>query len=404
MAHFIAGFSQSRDGAWRGKLEIGGKQLTLVLHLDSAQQRVSMDVVEQGAHGLPMQVGRLSHDSLAVSLPAMDIRYEGFFAAGMLFGLYRQGAFSAYLNFEPGDVEIHRVQEPRPPFSYQTRDVEFVGGADSVMLAGTLTLPENWQEGERVPVVLMVSGSGPQNRDGELMGHRPFLVLADHLARHGIASLRYDDRGVAGSTGDFFRATTADFKADALAAVQWLRSLNLFDGVGVLGHSEGGMIAYMLAAGQKVDFVVSMAGPAGRIDQLMMVQLNLLAKVQGGGNVDMFRTPAEARDYLLSQSPTPWMRQFVKLDIAPYVRATRCPVLALGGETDLNVPPAVNTSLLQEGLRRNPNATIKVYPGLSHAFQHNASGDPALGGEIEETLSPEVLDDIAQWVNALAGQ
>ncbi len=397
----MAGFAQSRDGAWRGSIQVNGQELTMVLHLDSAARKVTMDVVEQGAMGLPMQVERLSHDSLTVCLPAMNIRYEGYFAAGKLFGMYTQGAFMVYLNFEPGDVEMHRPQEPLPPFPYQTREVAFRGGADDVLLAGTLTLPVDYREGDPVPVVLMITGSGAQNRDEELMGHRPFLVLADYLARQGIASLRYDDRGVGESSGNFFGSTTLDFEADARAGLQFLRSLGLFSRVGVVGHSEGGMIAFMLAAEGQTDFVVSMAGPAGRIDELMQAQLNLLARVQGGESEDVFKTPAEACDYLLQHSPGAWTKQFVALDISPYVGATRCPVLALGGETDLNVPPSVNTPCLEQGLSKNSHATIKVYPGLSHTFQHNASGNPALIGQIEETISPEVLRDIAQWINAL---
>ncbi len=396
----VTSHAQTLNGTWKGELKAGPQTLTIVLNIDEMAQNVTMDVVEQSVKGLPMEVGMLTADSINVSIAKMDINYAGRRAAGKIFGQYRQGAFSAYLNFEPGEVKLNRPQEPQKPYPYETMELRFPGGAQDVRLAGTLTLPVGYKKGDKPRVVVMVTGSGAQNRNEEVFGHRPFLVLADWLARHGIASLRYDDRGVASSTGNQKEATTLDFTADAEAAIAYLRSLKQFSKIGVLGHSEGGMIAFLLGERKKPDFIVSMAGPAGRIDHLMMHQFNLLAKAQGAPN-DVVSTPAEAKQMLLNKQNTPWTRHFIDMDIEPYVLATKCPVLALGGETDLNVPPSVNTPILKRALKKNKRALVKDYPELSHLFHHNPTGNPILAASIEETISPEVLQDISDWINGL---
>lgn len=390
--------AQTTAGTWKGTLKAGPQTLTMVLHVDRNKGTVGMDVVEQGAEGIPMAVGALTDDSLSVALDQLKLTYTARLREGKLVGTFRQMGFSAPLTLEPGDVQFDRPQEPQPPYPYQTEEVTFANEAAGAVLAGTLTYPEGYKKGTRVPVVLMVTGSGAQDRNEELMHHKPFLVLADYLARHGIASLRYDDRGTAASTGDFKTATTRDFAADARCGLDFLRASGTFSKVGLLGHSEGGIVAYMLGSEQRPDFVVSLAGPACRIDTLMAVQINALAKAQGAPG-ELVHGAAEARRFLLQQQDTPWMRQFVDLDVAPYVRATTCPVLALGGETDLNVTPAVNTPALQSGLAHNAKATVKLYPGLSHTFQHNATGDPGQIASIAETIAPEVMADIAAWIN-----
>lgn len=392
--------AQTLDGAWKGQLEAGPQKLNLTLHIDTDRKTVKMDVTEQGVKDLSMTVGHLSADSLNVSFAQLAMNYAGKRDGDRIAGTFRQGAFSTRLDFERGEAVVNRPQEPRPPFPYTTQDVTFDNASAHVSLAGTLTYPTDFKPGQKVPVVLMVTGSGPQNRDEELFGHKPFLVMADFLARHGIASLRYDDRGVGQSTGNFAEATTQDFAQDAACGLEWLRSRKEFSQVGLLGHSEGGVVGYLLGSRGKTDFLVELAGPACRIDTMMMVQLNRIARVQGAPQ-DVVQTVDQTRRLLLQQADTPWMKQFIDLDMTPYVEATRCPVLALGGENDLNVPVSLNTPALKAHLTKNKKNLIKVYPGLNHLFQHHPTGNPAEAGSIEETISPEVLADIAAWIKKL---
>ncbi len=395
--------AQSLDGAWKGTLQAGPQKLTLTFSINAAERTATLAVLEQGAAEIPLAVGFLSADSVALSLDAYGISYAAHLSDGALVGTYRQGMFSAPLLLERGAVELVRPQTPVPPFPYTTEEVRFAGGSDGVELAGTLTLPEGCSADSPVPVVVMVTGSGPQDRDEQLFGHKPFLVLADYLARHGIASLRYDDRGVGASTGDFEAATTTLFAADARGAVRWARRRAECSKVGILGHSEGGIIAFMLGSEGAADFVVSLAGPAGRIDSLMAVQLTEVAR-ENGGPLPAPLTPEQAVEALLVSSDGPWMREFVALDVAPFVAGMHCPVFALGAEADINVPPAVNTPSLERGLSGNAEARIKVYPGLNHLFQHAPRGLLSLAAGIEETMSAEVLADIASWISSVAGR
>lgn len=391
--------AQQLDGSWKGTLNVGQQKLTTILHIDKDKPGVTIDILEQGGENIPMEVKHLSADSIHVTIPSNNISYEGKLNDGKLKGVFKQNILALPLNFEPGDVVVNRPQEPHPPYPYTTEEVCFVNPVANDTLAGTLTYPVGFKK-KKAPVVLMVTGSGPQNRDEQLFRHKPFHVLADWLARQGIASLRYDDRGTGASTGDFKDATTADFADDARAGIQFLRSLKKFRKVGILGHSEGGAIAYMLGSEGIPDFIVSLAGPAGRIDTMMVHQLNLIGRSQGMTQ-DMMKTTKEARNYMKTVDNGKWMNYFVDMDLSPYVRKTLCPVLALGGEKDLNVPPSFNTKALEENLPQNKLNVIKVYPGLSHMFQHSTTGNPTLTFSIEETMSPEVLTDISDWILSL---
>lgn len=389
--------AQSLDGSWKGTLQAGTQRLTLVLNVNSASKTVLMDVVEQGASKIPMTVNFLSGDSINVTISQLMLSYCGRLENGELKGTFQQQFFTAPLDFKKGDVTYNRPQEPKEPFPYTTEEVSFVNSQAGDTLRGTLSYPVGYKKGSKVPVVLMVTGSGAQNRDEEIFHHKPFLVIADYLARNGIASLRYDDRGTASSTGDFATATTADFADDASAGIDWLRKSGSFSHVGILGHSEGGLIAYMLGSKGKVDFIVSLAGPACRIDTMLMVQLNGLARAQGSP-VDIVKSVAEARQFMLKDE-SPWMKYFVDIDATKYVKATKCPVLALAGDKDLNVPISINNPSLEANFPKNSQNVIKVYKGLSHLFQPSATGNPFEAVNIEETISPEVLSDIAEWIN-----
>ena len=395
---FAHAHGQGMDGPWKGKLKAGTQELTLVLHVDAVNQSVTMDVIEQGATDMEMEVKCLTDDSIKVVIPKLMLSLSGKRTGDTINGTFVQGLQALKIVMERGDVTFNRPQEPVPPFPYKTEEVRFVNPVANDTLAGTLTYPVGYKKRKHPPVVLMVTGSGAENRDEEIFHHKPFLLLADWLARHGIASLRYDDRGYAQSTGDYSCATTQDFADDAEAGIRYLRSLGKFSQVGLLGHSEGGAIGYMLAAKNALDFLVSLSGPACKIDTLMMVQLNLIGRSQGATR-DMVKTPEDACKMLRNNNDSPWIDYFLNMDLRPYVAKTHCPVFALGAENDLNVPPSVNQEALEQVLPKNPLNLIKVYPGLSHLFHHNPTGNPVLAHNIEETISPEVLQDISDWIN-----
>jgi len=390
--------AQSLDGTWKGVLTVGPQKLTLILHVSETERSAKLDVMEQGAKGLPLAVNVMENDSLNVAMTQIGLHYAGRLRNGVIEGTFSQNGFTTQLIFNKGEVVLKRPQEPKPPFPYRVEEVKFDHKEANVTLAGTLTFPEGYKEGQKVPVVLMVTGSGPQNRDEELMGHKPFLVLADRLARHGIASLRYDDRGTGLSTGDFSSATTAALATDALAGIKYLRGLKKFSCVGILGHSEGGSIAYMLGAGGNADFIVSLAGPACKVDTLMMLQLNKLSRLQGAKG-DVAHNVAETRQLLLSQDGGPWMKAFLNMDFSQFLKSVKCPVMALGGSNDLNVPAEFNMKVLKSKLPLNSKDFIKIYPGLNHLFQHSSTGNPLDYVNIEETMSEEVMNDVCTWIN-----
>lgn len=390
--------AQSLDGTWKGVLSVGPQKLTLILHVSETERSANLDVMEQGAKGLPLAVSVMENDSLNVAMTQIGLHYAGRLRNGVIEGTFSQNGFTTQLIFNKGEVVLKRPQEPKPPFPYRVEEVKFDHKEANVTLAGTMTFPEGYKEGQKVPVVLMVTGSGPQNRDEELMGHKPFLVLADRLARHGIASLRYDDRGTGLSTGDFSSATTAALATDALAGIKYLRGLKKFSCVGILGHSEGGSIAYMIGAGGNADFIVSLAGPACKVDTLMMLQLNKLSRLQGAKG-DVAHNVAETRQLLLSQDGGPWMKAFLNMDFSQFLKSVKCPVMALGGSNDLNVPAEFNMKVLKSKLPSNSKDFIKIYPGLNHLFQHSSTGNPLDYVNIEETMSEEVMNDVCTWIN-----
>ena len=390
--------AQSLDGTWKGVLSVGPQKLTLILHVSEAERSVKLDVMEQGVKGLPLAVNVLENDSLNVAMAQIGLHYAGRLRNGVIEGTFSQNGFITQLIFNKGEVVLKRPQEPKSPFPYRVENVQFENQSAKVTLSGTLTYPEGYKEGQKVSVVLMVTGSGPQNRDEELMGHNPFLVLADRLARHGIASLRYDDRGVGQSTGDFSSATTAALATDALAGIKYLRGLKKFSCVGILGHSEGGSIAYMLGAGGNADFIVSLAGPACKFDTLMMLQLNGLSKVQGAKE-DVVHSVAETRQLLLSKDNSLWMKSALDMNFSKFLPLIKCPVMALSGSNDLNVPAEFNMLSLQNGLPHNSKNVIKIYPGLNHLFQHSPTGNPLDDVNIDETMSEEVMNDVCTWIN-----
>jgi uncharacterized protein len=330
-----------------------------------------------------------------------------------------------------------RPQEPKPPFDYDAIDVTYDNPAGAVKLAGTLTVPKG--EGP-FPAVLMVTGSGVQDRDESILGHKPFWVIADHLARHGVATLRVDDRGIGGSSGDPSKATTDDFVGDALAGVTFLATQPRVDAkhIGLIGHSEGGLIAPMAAARSKqIAFVVMLAGPGVPGAELMPRQVERLLQASGVPEAEIATAVAQQRAIMkivaskhdeatarkeinavlagpsgelneglapeIDRLLSPWFRNFARFDPRPTLAKVKVPVLALNGELDVQVDAEQNTVAIEKALRRNRKAEVKRMPGLNHLFQHATTGAVAEYAAIEETIAPEVLDTITTWIQQTTG-
>lgn len=389
-------------GSWSGKLKIGTMSLTIVLHLEQADGYVkaSLDSPDQGAKGISVFKEYLSDDSVAVKVESLDVTYRAKLKDGKLDGKFTQRGFTFPLVMTKGVPEVKRPQMPQPPFPYETEEVTFKNKIDGATLAGTLTWPVDYipKSKKKPMVVLFVSGSGQQNRDEELFEHKPFLVIADYLARHGIATLRYDDRATGQSVGgDVKNATSEDFARDAAAGIQFLRSKRAFSKVGILGHSEGGLIAFMLGAQKKTDFIVSLAGPGVQGDTLLTTQGNRIMLLSG--QLPTMTVKKYRQQEAVQQ--TPWIRWFIDYNPSDNIRKTLCPVFALNGDRDCQVISSQNLTAIERLLPKSTQNQIKEYSGLNHLFQHCTTGLPAEYGEIEETISPEVLKDIAKWINSL---
>ncbi len=389
-------------GSWSGKLKVGPVSLTLVLHLEQADGyvTVTLDSPDQGAKGIGAYKEFLSDDSIAIKIETLGVTYRARLKDDKLDGTFSQNGISLPLVLTRGVPEMKRPQRPQPPYPYETEEVTFRNEKDSATLAGTLTYPVGYskQSKEKPVVVLLVSGSGQQNRDEELMGHSPFLVIADYLARHGIATLRYDDRATGASVGgEVKNATTEDFMRDALAGLDFLRHQKAFGKVGLLGHSEGGAIAFMLASRKKTDFIVSLAGPGVKGDTLLVKQENCIQQLSGMPatmTVEQFRQQPEVQQMR-------WLQWFIDYDPSADIRKSRCPVFALNGDRDCQVISSQNLTAIRQLLPKSKKNLVKEYPTLNHLFQHCTTGLLTEYSEIEETISPEVLSDIAQWINGL---
>lgn len=391
------------QGSWSGKLKVGSMSLTIVLHLDQADGYVSvtMDSPDQGVRGIGTHKEYLSDDSLAIKVEKMGMTYRAKLKDEKLDGTFSQNGMSLPLVLTRGDVaEPKRPQMPVQPYPYETEEVTFRNEADGATLSGTLTWPVNYDKSSKKKplVVLFVSGSGMQNRDEELFNHKPFLVIADYLARQGIASLRYDDRATGASQGgEVKNATSEDFMRDAEAGLEYLRSRKAFTKAGIIGHSEGGLIAFMLGGKKKTDFIVSLAGPGVKGDTLLAVQTNKIMSLSG--------MPATMTVEKYRQQPSvnenPWLKWFIDYDPTDNIGKIRCPVFALNGDRDCQVIASQNLTAIRQLLPKSKKNLVKEYPGLNHLFQHSTTGLPTEYGQIEETISPEVLQDIAQWLRSL---
>ena len=447
---------QTPQEIWQGVLEVSGIKLRLVLKITKNPDgtlRATLDSVDQGAMNLPVDSIVIEGKTMRFTMKSIGGSYEGTLNEDKteVSGRWTQSGQSLPLVFkrvteQAQAPQLKRPQEPKKPYPYREEDVVFANPEAGITLAGTLTLPKGPGP---FPAVVLISGSGQQDRDETVFGHRPFLIIADHLTRQGIAVLRYDDRGVGKSTGDPTNATSADFATDALAAVRYLQTRKEINPqkIGLIGHSEGGLIAPMVAvqAPNEIAFIVLLAGPGVTGEDIILLQYELIGRASGVSEQIMaqnlalqrrvFTVVKEQSDTMeaereirtlwleelsrlseeeqkalglseavieaqIKQILSPWFRYFLTYDPRPTLSQVRCPVLVLNGEKDLQVPPSQNLPEIVKALEAGGNreyAAIKL-AGLNHLFQASTTGAPVEYAQIEETFSPKALEIISEWV------
>jgi hypothetical protein len=433
-------------GTWQGALSIGQDSLRIVFEIERSADSLAatMDSPDQGATGIPVPNVLVTADTLRLGVPSIAGAFAGVLkeqgARTVVDGQWVQGPTRLPLTLRKTDAapEVRRPQTPEPPFPYRADSVSFRNDDIDIALAGTLTRPAEEAADGPVPAVVIVGGSGPQDRNGTIQGHEPFHVLADHLTRQGIAVLRYDERGVGASEGTLRGATSRDLAGDVQAAVAFLAEQSGIDAsrVGIIGHSEGGMIAPMVATEtDQVGFLVLLAAPGLPGREVLADQLEDIGRsrgvdsralaVQRGTQQRIFEaltqeadsadiatelkqimrdtqgiSGEEAIEQQVQQLTSPWFRFFVSYDPRPALRQIEVPVLALTGSNDLQVAADTNLAAIEDALEsgQNPPHTVRVVDGLNHLLQPSETGAVSDYGRIETTLAPRVLEEIAAWI------
>jgi pimeloyl-ACP methyl ester carboxylesterase len=440
-------------GSWLGKISTNGIELRLVFNLklnDKDSLIATADSPDQGAKNIPLGLVTLKEEKLTIQAPTLMDEYKGSFTSDTTIdGTWTQHGANFTVNLKKlyAELTINRPQKPKPPFPYTSENVIFTNNKFNIKLAGTLTLPSG---SGPFKAVIMITGSGAQNRNEELLGHKPFLVIADFLSRNVIAVLRYDDRGVGGSQGKYSEATSADLATDAEAAFDFLKNnpkINPRE-IGFIGHSEGGLIAPIVAASNPdIGFIVSLAGPGVTGQQIIIRQALDISRLSGKKesaikesteiNKKLYAVLRKEKDNqkaeikilalykeILEKKKTSkedieksvnqlkmsfganqytWFRYFITTDPANFWKKVKCPVLALNGEKDLQVAVNENLPAIEKALKSSGNNSVKTVklPELNHLFQHCKTGLPSEYASIEETFSPDALKIIADWILAL---
>ncbi len=441
--------AQQFVGNWIGKIAVQGLKMPLIFRIQekNGQFSATMDSPSQNVNGIPFQEVRITSNRIVLNQPNLGVQYDGTYVNDSLYGNFTQNGVSYPLNMARLVGEYtgiaKRPQEPKPKFKYRIQEVVIENSAEKVKLAGTLTIPKG--KGP-FPAVVLISGSGPQNRDSEILGHKPFWVIADYLSSNGIAVLRCDDRGVGKSTGNFSTATSANFASDAQAILTFLRKQPQINPTktGILGHSEGGMIAPIAVAADPANgFLILLAAPGIPIDSLMLLQNQLVLRSQGESeskiqqysdfnracyrllksNVDAYELDhqmelliqknypdsalkAENIRPLIQQFTSPWFRYFINYNPDVYLQQIHTPVLVIQGDKDLQVSPIENMKGIEASITSNGNKHVELHlvPNKNHLFQTTTTGKVEEYGELEETFSVEVLEIIKNWILGLPNQ
>ena len=431
------------DGAWMGTLDAGPMKLHVVFHITNTEDGLTatLDSPDQGAKGIPVTTVTRAGSSLKLEVKSIGGVFEGKIGGDLnaIEGTWTQMGNAMPLALkrvkDASELERRRPQNPAKPYPYKEEEVSYDNKAAGITLAATLTSPPG--KGQ-FPAVVLITGSGAHDRDESLMGHKPFLVLADYLTRKGVVVLRADKRGVAKSTGNFATATMVDFASDADAGVAYLKTRPEVDPrrIGLIGHSEGGVVAPMAAArNSDVAFVVMMAGSGVPGDEILAAQGILISEAAGTSHEEAEKNATEERELLalvehekddaalekelrerlagkipdaqietqIKTVTSPWFRQFIAYDPTTALRKVTCPVLAIDGEKDLQVPPKQNLPVIRKTLAEagNKNYEVDELPGLNHLFQTAKTGGLGEYAEIEETMSPVAMEKIASWILSL---
>lgn len=444
-------FSQEITGDWHGKLDVNGIPLRVVFHISKVENTYlsTMDSPDQNAFGIPITSTEFSENKMTIISKEMSAIYTATFLENKFEGVFDQMNNKMPLILTRETLEktvINRPQEPKPKFNYISEEVKFTNTVDGVSLAGTLTLPKG--KGP-FPVAILISGSGPQDRNEEILGHKSFLVIADYLTNNGIAILRYDDRGSFESTGDFASATSHDFARDVEAAVAFLKTRKNIHPkkIGLIGHSEGGLIAPIVASRpeNEIAFLISLAGPGISGKEIILMQQELISRAEGMSEEEIAentlwstkvfhfmeqnlnstsfdsdlkqmiiktneelnielpdgKTADELAQIQFNAISGPWMKYFLFYNPAEAWKKVTCPILALNGEKDLQVPVNENLNAIKESTEANKNVTIVPLANLNHLFQTSETGSPSEYGKIEETFSEDVLKMMSEWISKL---
>lgn len=432
--------AQTFEGNWRGELQVQGQSMPLLFEFQKQNNNWIgyMQSPSQSPAKLPISVIRIKDDSIAIQMTNIGLSYEGFRFGEVIRGKFKQGSFEARMDLsrsKPKELEkvSVRTQVVLPPYPYDTTSVRIKNTYDNIELAGTLTYPK--KKG-KYPAVLLLTGSGAQNRDEELFGHKPFRVLADYLTRNGIVVLRVDDRGVGESTGDFGMSTIENFSKDAITAFEYLKNQPQVDKrkVGIIGHSEGALIAELLA-GQHLSglsFIALLAGPTFSIDKMMVEQLYAVGKAAGMSEIDLANArKINERNFAIVKSDldtkeaykalldnmkivtmdsdkrmerelltmlAPAYRYFMRIEPEKYIERIKIPVFAAFGTLDVQVPSDANLKSLYYHLPKNSKHVFKEYEGMNHLFQKAKTGQLSEYAKIEETINLRVLKDVTEWI------
>jgi pimeloyl-ACP methyl ester carboxylesterase len=437
-------------GSWQGDIDNNGTSLPLVLKFSKNKYGTLialLDSPQQGATDIPTTRVTLEGDSVIIIANNLMAMYRGKYEkdSSLIRGIWYQigKLFPLVLKKTDKPLTINRPQEPKEPYPYNEEFVTFQNKKAKIKLAGTLTTPKT---GSKFPAVIMITGSGPQDRDENIFNHKPFKVIADYLTRLGIAVLRFDDRGVGKSEGTFEESTTKDFSTDVLAAIDFLKSRKEIDKkkIGLIGHSEGGIIAPMCAIGSKnIAYIVLLAGPGVKGDQILLEQTKLIDYAEKMDSASVKKDlelaskiypeiQKKAEDKVISrkleqfyseywnslsdsakaEKPfvsllsqirvllSPWFKYFVSYDPSKALQKIKIPLLALNGSNDLQVSPKQNLPAIEKSLKKAGNKNYKIVemPGLNHLFQHCKTGAPTEYAGIEETFSPDALKIMGDWI------
>ena len=434
---FTNSYCQQIEGDWYGNLDLKIREIPLVFHIVKTDTAFvsTIDSPNQNSFDIPVDQTVFNDSIISFQVDRLGVNYKGVYdeEKNKIIGKFSQRGIITPLNLQRDPIKTNRPQEPEKPYPYNSEDVTFYNKKDKITLAGTLTTPA---DKKNFPTVILISGSGPQNRDEEIANHKPFLVISDYLTRNGIAVLRYDDRGVGESEGDFSTATTKDFSEDTEAAIEFLKTKKGINKnkIGLIGHSEGGIIAPMVATNSDdIGYLILLAGQTLEGDELLLLQKRLIEHKKGvnqieinssqeifKGAYDLIKSfdgndkelkeklkeyfnektnnmiPKDQLTNIVKSLTSSWMKFYAKYDPAPTLEKIKIPVLALYGKNDLQVPAIENSKVFEEV--DNKNIEIVQLDNLNHLFQESKTGLPGEYSSIEQTISPKVLDIISKWI------